>query len=140
MKFKKLHPGFQLPVRGSEAAGGIDIFMPSAGQVTQTPVPFPLGFAAAVPQGHIGLILPRSSVGAKKGLEVTNTTGVIDSDYRGEWIAYLNLKPGFEPLNFTQDERLLQIVVVPVVDLVPQLVDELSNTARGDGGFGSTGQ
>lgn len=140
MKFKKLHPNFRLPTRGSEAAGGLDIVMPFNGSITSVPAPFPLGFAAAVPKGYVGLILPRSSAGAKKGLEVTNTTGVIDSDYRGEWIAYLNTKPGFPPIDFKVDERLLQIVVVPVADVYPELVDELDETSRGEGRFGSSGK
>lgn len=140
MKFKKLHPDFSLPVRGSNAAGGLDIVMPYPGIISQKPTPFPLGFAAAVPEGHVGLILPRSSMGAKKGLEVTNTAGVIDSDYRGEWIAYLNTKPGFDDITFYAGDRLLQIVVVPVADLTPELVEELDETSRGDGGFGSTGK
>lgn len=140
MKFKKLHPNFRLPIRGSEAAGGLDIVMPFDGTVSTVPKPFPLGFAAAVPKGHVGLILPRSSAGAKKGLEVTNTTGVIDSDYRGEWIAYLNTKPGFPDIEFKEGERLLQIVVVPVADVYPELVEELDETSRGEGGFGSSGK
>lgn len=140
MNFKKLHTNFTLPVRGSNAAGGLDVFMPYEGQITNEPAFFPLGFAAAVPKGYVGLILPRSSMGAKYGLELNNTVGVIDSDYRGEWMASMRTKPGHDPINFAEGDRLVQIVVVPVADLTPVLVDDLDETARGAGGFGSTGQ
>lgn len=140
MKFKKIHPSFQLPVKGSETAGGLDIVMPFAGEITQTPTVFPLGFAAAVPYGYVGLILPRSSTGVKKGLELSNTVGVIDSDYRGEWMACMLVKPGYDNFTFAEGDRLLQIVVVPAGNFTPFLVDELDETVRGDGGFGSTGK
>lgn len=139
MKFKKIHPNFALPLRGSDEAGGLDIYMPEAGNVTQEPKLFPLGFAAAVPKGHVALILPRSSVGAKQGLELNNTVGVIDSDYRGQWGAYLRTKPGHDDISFAEGHRLLQMVVVPVADIHPELVEDLDITERGEGGFGSTG-
>lgn len=139
MKFKKIHQNFALPLRGSDEAGGLDIYMPEAGIVTQEPKVFPLGFAAAVPKGHVALILPRSGVGAKQGLELNNTIGVIDSDYRGQWGAYLRTKPGHQHLRFDEGDRLLQMVVVPVADIHPELVKDLDITDRGEGGFGSTG-
>lgn len=140
MKFKKIHPNFALPLRGSSEAGGLDIYMPYSGTITQEPQMFPLGFAAAVPKGHVALILPRSGVGAKKGLELNNTVGVIDSDYRGEWLACMRVKPGHKHLRFEETEKLLQIVVVPVADITPELVDDLDSTERGEGGFGSTSE
>lgn len=140
MKFKKLHPNAQLPTKGSEAAGGYDIYMPDAGSLSQYEKQlFPLGFAAEVPPGFVALILPRSSTGAKKGVELVNTCGVIDADYRGEWMAMLTQKQNHESFYFDAGEKLLQFIIVPAHTVNPEWVDELSSTERGEGGFGSTG-
>lgn len=141
MNFKQLHPNFQLPTKGSAAAGGYDLYMPEAGTLNQyTKEFFPLGFAAEVPPGYVALILPRSGTGAKKGVELVNTSAVIDADYRGEWMAMLTLKPGHPDFGFEAGEKLLQFILVPALDMVPTLVTELSDTGRGSGGFGSTGK
>lgn len=141
MKFKQLNPNFMLPVKSSIEAGGLDIIMPEDGQLKPGEKKMvPLGFSAAVPRGYAALILPRSGVGAKKGLELINTIGLIDSDYRGEWMAAMQLKPNQETLNWARGERLLQILVIPVANITPELVLDLDETDRGAGGFGSTGQ
>lgn len=141
MKFKQLHPDAILPTKGSEAAGGYDIYMPRMGSLNQYEKElFPLGFAAEVPPGYVAMILPRSGTGAKKGVELVNTCGVIDSDYRGEWMAMLTLKKDHEYFIFEKGERLLQFVLVPALSVQPEWADELSDTSRGDGGFGSSGQ
>ena len=140
MRFKALHPNFILPTKGSIGAGALDIYMPEAGAVALNQMKtVGLGFAAAVPKGYVALLLPRSSSGAKYGLELNNTCGVIDSDYRGEWKAVLRTK---SPTTFSwkAEERVLQMLLVPVFDALPELVDELDETLRGTGGFGSTGQ
>lgn len=98
-----------------------------------------LGFAAEVPIGHVALLLPRSSAGAKKGLELRNTCGIIDSDYRGEWKACLRLKDGGE-LRWEAGDKLVQFILVPVSMPELELVDSVAVTERGDGGFGSTGK
>mgnify|MGYP003585328610 CR=1 FL=1 len=141
MKFKQLHPDAILPTKGSEAAGGYDIYMPQMGSLNQYEKElFPLGFAAEVPPGYVAMILPRSGTGAKKGVELVNTCGVIDSDYRGEWMAMLILKKDHESFIFDKGERLLQFVLVPALSVQPEWADELSDTSRGEGGFGSSGQ
>ena len=99
----------------------------------------PLGFAAEVPTGHVALLLPRSGAGAKHGVSLNNTVGVIDADYRGEWMACLRLK-NHQPLTWEAGERLLQFVLVPVTTPELQIVDSLEDTDRGEGGFGHTGQ
>lgn len=139
MKIKKLNPEVILPTKGSEDAGAFDIYMPESGQAGAQPVMVGLGFAAAVPAGHVALLLPRSSTGAKHGLELNNTCGVIDADYRGEWKASLRTKAG-QTLAWEKGERLLQFLVVPVAQVTLQEVDELEATARGAGGFGSSGK
>lgn len=139
MHIQSLHPAFIMPTKASDKAGAFDVFMPKAGTATGATQMFGLGFAAAVPPGHIGLLLPRSSTGAKHGMELNNTCGVIDSDYRGEWKAAIRTKSGI-PFNWEAGERILQFMIVPVADVTLELVDSLDETARGSGGFGSSGK
>jgi dUTP pyrophosphatase len=142
MKFKSLHPNFKLPTKGTAMAGAFDIYMPESGAFPSglpEAVFVPLGFAAEVPEGYVALMLPRSGAGAKLGLELNNTCGVVDSDYRGEWVAALRTK-NKDPISWLAGDRLLQILIVPVAQIVPELSDTLSDTSRGTGGFGSTGK
>lgn len=140
MNIQSLHPDFILPARGSDTAGGYDIFMPDAGSTEEgKPMMVKLGFAAEVPPGHVALLLPRSGAGAKFGVELNNTCGVIDSDYRGEWMATLRTKGG-EYFGWAKGERVLQFVIVPVTTPELVVVEQLESTIRGAGGFGSTGK
>lgn len=127
-----------MPTKGSDQAGAFDIYMPEAGFANNSKQMYGLGFAAEVPVGHVALILPRSSTGAKFGLELNNTCGVIDSDYRGEWKAMLRTKSD-EFLGWVAGDRVLQFLIVPMAQVQLELVDSLSDTARGAGGFGSSG-
>ncbi len=129
-----------MPTKGSIEAGAYDLYMPETGSIpyNQT-ITVGLGFAAAVPVGNVALLLPRSSTGAKFGVELNNTCGVIDSDYRGEWKAVLKTKSGL-PFTWGKGERLLQFLVVPITQVTLEPVDSLDDTIRGTGGFGSTGQ
>lgn len=113
--------------------------MPEDGMADGNSSMFGLGFAAAVPLGHVALLLPRSSTGAKYGLELNNSCGVIDSDYRGEWKAALRTKSG-ERLHWNAGDRVLQFLIVPVASVTLKQVDSLDITERGSGGFGSSGQ
>src|SRR5690606_26601830 len=135
-------PGFKLPTKGTALAGAYDLYMPEDGTIVgqrATGVPVALGFAAEVPEGYVALMLPRSGVGTKHGLALNNTCGVIDSDYRGEWLATLRVhNDGF--LAWKAGDRLLQFLIVPVANVVPELSETLSDTSRGTGGFGSTGK
>lgn len=139
MNIKSLHPNFVMPSRGTELAGGFDIYMPEGGAVSDGHVAMVgLGFAAEVPPGYVALLLPRSGAGAKHGVELNNTCGVIDADYRGEWKAAIRTKSG-EAYFWNAGDRVVQFILVPV--LTPELVavTELDDTARGAGGFGHTG-
>lgn len=138
MKFQPLHPNFKAPVKGSEHAGAFDIFMPTGGIVFGKEVLIPLGFAAAIPFGHVGLLLPRSGVGAKHGVELNNTCGVIDADYRGEWKAALRTKSGMS-FAWAEGDRVLQCIVVPALSVDIKIVESLNETERGAGGFGHSG-
>jgi dUTP pyrophosphatase len=128
-----------MPTKGSAGAAAFDLYMPEPGMASGVARPFSLGFAAAVPTGHVALLLPRSSSGAKFGLDLNNTCGVIDSDYRGEWKAFLRTKDSQE-FAWKAGDRVLQFLIVPVYSTDLILVNQLSDTDRGIGGFGSTGQ
>lgn len=142
MRITPLREGFIMPGNSTEFAGAFDIYMPEPGFADGKSRFFPLGFAAAIPPGYVGLLVPRSSTGAKFGLELNNTVGVIDADYRGEWMAALRTKNG-EPYGWAAGDRLLQCVVVPVLSVQFELVnsvEELGKTSRGIEGFGTSGK
>lgn len=103
-----------------------------------------LGFAAEVPEGYAAILLPRSSAGMK-GISLRNTAGVIDSDYRGEWIAHIVIDQNqdnalLDEWHYKRGDRLIQCLIVPVKKVDIELTESISVTARGDGGFGSTGK
>ncbi|NOY24514.1 MAG: dUTP diphosphatase [Oligoflexia bacterium] len=99
----------------------------------------PTGLRIAVPQGFEAQIRPRSGNALRLGLGLVNSPGTIDSDYRGE-VKVILVNLGRDPVTITRGMRIAQLVVCPVVQAVPQVVTELDATARGAGGFGSTGQ
>lgn len=141
MNIKPLHFNFKMPEKSTAGAGAFDLFMPEPGQLfpyEDQAVFVGLGFAAEVPLNHVALLLPRSGVGAKKGLELNNTCGVIDSDYRGEWKVAMRVKNN-ESVIWQAGDRLFQMLVVPVASVSLTQVDELRYSARGEGGFGHTG-
>lgn len=140
MRIKPLHPHFKTPTRNSDGAAAYDLYMPVAGEVdkdNQVKI-VGLGFAAEIPKGHVGLILPRSGVGVREGLELNNTCGVIDSDYRGEWKVAVRTK-GDKGFRWQKHDRLFQLVIIQHSVFDFEIVDELETTLRGAGGFGSTG-
>jgi dUTP pyrophosphatase len=102
-------------------------------------VAVPCGFQIAVPPGHEAQVRPRSGLAAKHALLVPNSPGTIDADYRGE-VKVLLLNAGKEPFTVTRAMRIAQMLIVPVPKVAWKLVTELPATARGDGGFGSTGR
>ena len=139
MNIKKLHSGFIMPTKGTDRAGAFDIYMPEPGLINGYTQMINLGFSAEVPSGHVALLLPRSSAGAKNGVELNNTCGVIDSDYRGEWKAAMRTKSTLQ-FSWNAGDRVLQFIIVPIANVELVLVDELDYTERGTGGFGSTGK
>ena len=103
-----------------------------------------LGFAAEVPEGYAAILLPRSSAGMK-GISLRNTAGVIDSDYRGEWIAHIVIDQNqdnalLDEWHYKRGDRIIQCLIVPVKKVDIELTESISVTARGNGGFGSTGK
>ena len=97
------------------------------------------GFAVAIPEGHAGFIQPRSGLALKHGITLPNTPGTIDSDYRGP-LGVLLINLGAEPYTIHHGDRIAQLIVAPVVQARFEAVAGLSGTARGEGGFGSTGR
>lgn len=99
----------------------------------------PTGMAVAIPEGHAGLVLPRSGLASRHGLTLANAPGLIDAGYRGEVIcAVVNLDRE-RPVRIAKGDRVAQLLVVPFSELEPEWADELPETSRGEGGFGSTG-
>lgn len=139
MRIQSFTKDFIMPTKGSDKAGAYDIYMPEDGTVAGASVMFPLGFATAIPDGYAALLLPRSGTGAKFALELNNTVGLIDSDYRGEWKAALRTKSGLI-FSWKKGDRILQFIVVPIANVTLELVESLDDTLRGTGGFGSSGK
>lgn len=142
IRVKKLHPDAKLPTYGSDAAVGADLYACLETAVTIQPGEIfwvPTGIALEVPAGCAGLVYARSSMGAKRGLAPANKVGVIDPDYRGE-IRVVLLNHSKEPQTLQPGERVAQFVITPVLTPSYDEVEELSETDRGAGGFGSTGK
>jgi dUTP pyrophosphatase len=138
MKIQLLRPGIIVPSRGTVLSAGFDLYMPESGYADGYAKKIGLGFASEIPPGFMALLMPRSGVGFKSGLEVNNTVGIIDADYRDEWFASLRTKSG-ERLEWEAGARLLQAVLVPRYIGEIEVVQSVSKTAR-TGGLGSTGQ
>lgn len=98
----------------------------------------PTGIAVAIPAGYAGLVLPRSGHARRFGVGVINGPGLIDSGYRGE-VTVLLINHGAEPVRFARGDRIAQLAIIPVPEVKWVEVDELDNTERGTGGFGSSG-
>ena len=142
IRVKKLNNNAVLPTYGSVEAAGADLYA-----CLETPIVIqpgesafiPTGLSMELPRGYAGLIYARSGLACKKGLAPANKVGVIDSDYRGEFIVVLH-NHGNEPREITHGERIAQLVITPVFTPGFTEVEELSDTARSSGGFGSTGK
>ena len=142
MKYQKLRPEAQTPAYGSLDAAGADLYACIPEPVMIAPgqtVKIPTGIAIAIPQGYMGLVFARSSLGTKRGLAPANKVGVIDSDYRGEIFVFL-LNHSGSPQEVAAGERIAQLAIVPVRRETFEEVDTLEETQRGQGGFGSTGR
>ena len=142
IKVKKLRAGAHLPTYGTEFSAGAALYACLEADVTIAPgetKKIPTGIAMELPNGTAGLIYTRSSLGTKRGLAPANKVGVVDSDYRGEFMIFLH-NHGSEPQTISHGDRIAQLLVTPV--FTPGFVEaaELSDTARGAGGFGSTGK
>ena len=131
--------GLELPAYATQGAAGMDVL--AAEDVTLQPGerwPVATGLALAIPPGYEVQVRPRSGLALKHGISVPNSPGTIDSDYRGE-LKVILINHGDKPFEVLRGDRIAQLVLGPVVRATWLKVDELAETARGEGGFGSTG-
>lgn len=140
LQVKQLHPNAKMPVYKTEGAAGMDLcacekLLINVGDhaIVRT------GVAVAIPAGHVGLVCPRSGLAADFGITVLNAPGVIDDDYRGE-LKVILVNHGHNEFRIAPGDRIAQLLITPVLRAQLQPVPELDDTARGSGGFGSTGR
>lgn len=139
---KKLNPNARLPVYGSEFAAGADLCACLEAPLTIAPgetVFVHTGLAMEIPVGYAGLVYARSGLASKRGLAPANKVGVVDADYRGELMVALH-NHGTTSQTIEDGERIAQLVITPYLTAQFLEADELSDTVRGEGGFGSTGR
>lgn len=139
---KLLREGAKLPTYGTAGAAGADLYACLDQPVTIEPGEtafVPTGIALEVPEGCAGLVYARSGMACKRGLAPANKVGVVDSDFRGEIFVALH-NHGAQPQRIGSGERVAQILITPVLTPTYEAVQRLSDTVRGGGGFGSTGE
>lgn len=142
VKIQKISPLAKIPFYAKAGDAGMDLIATSIISETPSQITYGLGIALEIPEGFVGLVFPRSSI-RKTRLQLSNSVGVIDSGYRGELQATFNkITTTIENQknDYKVGDRVCQIMIIPhpTVELIE--VDELSETERGDGGFGSTGK
>lgn len=141
-KVKKLRESAKMPTQGSNKAAGFDLYADIPNPIDILPgelEKIPTGIAITPPTGYFGAIFARSGMAIKRGLRPGNCVGVCDEDYTGEYIVGL-YNDSFDVQKIYPGDRIAQLVFLPYAyDVELQEVDELDDTARGDGGFGSTG-
>lgn len=141
IKIKKLNKNAIIPTKGSNDAAGVDLYACTDTMIVIAPhqtVKVGTGLAMELPHGYFGAIYARSGLATKQGLRPANCVGVIDEDYRGEFIVALHNDTDM-PQMINPMERIAQLVVMPYLSVSFNEVDDLSETERGNGGFGSTG-
>ena len=141
VKYKKLRDLAIVPSYQSEHAAGMDLYSANESLISIDPGEIeliPLGFAMALPDNYEAQVRPRSGLGTKFGVTLPNSPGTIDADYRGE-VSVPLINHGKEPFVVETNMRIAQMIVAPVVQASFEVVEELDETLRGAGGFGSTG-
>lgn len=139
MKIKLLSDKAKVPTRGSEYAAGYDLYAAEGAIIPpHSTIKVPTDIAIEIPEGYFGGIYARSGLATKKGLRPANCCGVVDSDYRGPVIVALH-NDTETPAFIESGERIGQLIIQPYLSVDFEITNELSDTARGEGGFGSTG-
>lgn len=136
LKFKKIHNKAVLPKQMTDGSAGYDLTATECIKMQGSYI-YRTGLSVEIPQGYVGLLFPRSSICAKN-VRLSNSVGVIDSDYRGEISAVMDIINNCNT-PYMEGERVAQLVIVPIPQFKPVFVDELSHTKRGYAGYGSTG-
>lgn len=142
VRIKKLHPDAVIPTYGTPFAAGADLYACMDSSVTIEPGQTQFihtGLAVEIPVGFAGLVYARSGLACKKGIAPANKVGVIDADYRGEIMVALH-NHSSEAVTIESRERIAQLVITPFLTAQFEETDELGDTERGEGGFGSTGR
>ena len=142
LKIKKLNETAVIPTRGSFESAGNDLYTNILEPITIQPhetVKIGTGLSIELPIGYFGAIVARSGLASKKGLAPANKVGICDSDYRGEYIVALH-NDSNHPQTIEPNERIAQLIVLPYLMVDFEETNELTNTERGDNGFGSTGK
>lgn len=141
VKIKKVNPSAQIPSYAKAGDAGMDLIATSIISESDTQITYGLGISLEIPEGFVGLVFPRSSI-RKTRLQLSNSVGVIDSGYRGELQATFNKinNNSVSENDYKVGDRVCQIMIIPhpTIELIE--VDTLSETERGEGGFGSTGK
>lgn len=140
IQIKRLRDTAVIPTRGSEKAAGYDLYATANYEIApHSTIKVGTGISIALPDNSFGAIFARSGLATKKGLRPANCVGVCDSDYRGEYIVPLHNDTD-EMMSIEAGERIAQLIVMPFIPVEFEEVDELDETERGAGGFGSTGK
>ena len=145
VKIKKLYRDSILPTKAHATDAGFDLYAHNVMRDNQANLVYTTGVAMEIPQGYVGLIFPRSSI-SRKDLILTNCVGVIDSGYRGEIsfkfkrVNFVEQQDGLLENDYRKGERIGQIIIMPYPEIEFVEVDELSDSERGDGGYGSSGK
>lgn len=142
MKIKLLTETATMPTRGTENSAGLDLYVDTVKPMSIYPGKtkmFSSGIAVEIPDGYWGGVFIRSGISTKRGIVLQNGVGVIDSDYRGEIMLPL-YNSGSEPQTISAHERVAQLIVIPYKKEELELAEDLNDTERGNGGFGSTGR
>ncbi len=141
VRIKKLNELAVIPTYAKEGDAGMDLVATSIISTTSTQITYGIGLALEIPKGFVGLIFPRSSV-RKTRLMLSNCVGVVDSGYRGELQATFNKinNDSVSENDYKVGDRIAQIMIIPHPSIEFEEADELSDTERGEGGFGSTGK
>lgn len=142
VNIKKLNKKAIIPTYGSSYAAGADLYACNDEKIiikAHETVLIPTGLSMEIPEGYAGLIYARSGIASKRGLAPANKVGVVDADYRGEVMVALHNHSDIDA-EIDVNERIAQLVIAPFLTVDFQETDELSDTVRGDGGFGSTGK
>lgn len=139
VKIKKLHPDAVIPIYAKSGDAGIDFVATKVISEETYSITYGTDIAMEIPEGFVGLVFPRSSI-RKYELNLSNSVGVIDSGYRGELQATFRKTQGEASETYNVGDKIFQMIIIPYPQIQFEETDELSDTERGDGGFGSTGK
>ena len=138
IRFKKLNENAVMPTKAHASDAGFDLTATSRMYDNNNCYVYGCGLAVEIPEGYVGLVFPRSSI-ANKDLLLSNSVGVIDSGYRGEIMAKFKTVRPF-PWMYKVGERFAQLIIMPIPDIEWEEAEELSDSERGTGGYGSSGK